>query len=205
MRMSPSQMYDRVLAKDRDCNGRFYFGVRTTGVFCLPSCTARKPRRENVQFFPTCAAAREAGFRACRKCHPEDFGRDADPVLATIKALVAEVRQSPANFADTRALVHRSGFGPTRLTELVRQHCATTPAGLLRQARLDHARRQLRQDDTPLAEVAGAAGFASLSVFHAQFRRHHGLTPAAYRALQADKPRKTLKTRKQTAGRGHGP
>ena len=58
MRMSPTQMYDRVLAGDRDWNGRFFFGVRTTGVFCLPSCAARKPRRENVLFFPTCEIGR---------------------------------------------------------------------------------------------------------------------------------------------------
>ena len=183
--MLPTQMHDRVLAGDRDWNGRFFFGVRTTGVFCLPSCAARKPRPENVLFFPTCEAARAAGFRACRKCHPDDFARGADPVLEAIEALVAEVRDRPGDFADTRGLVRRSGFGPTRLAELLRQHYHATPADLLRQARLVHARGRLQAGDAALTDVAGEAGFASLSVFHEQFRSHHGLAPAAYRALRS--------------------
>ncbi|HTQ31045.1 MAG TPA: Ada metal-binding domain-containing protein [Opitutaceae bacterium] len=184
MRMTHATMYDRFLASDANWNGRFFVGVRTTGIYCLPSCKARKPKPQHVRFFPTVEAARAAGLRACRKCHPDDFARGADPVLETIESLVAEVRANPAAFSDARAMVRRSGFGATRLFELVRQHYHATPADLLLRARLEFAKQQLRSGDAGLAEVAATAGFASLSVFHEHFRQYNGLTPAAYRDLR---------------------
>lgn len=176
-------MYARVLESDASCNGRFFTGVLTTGIYCLPACKARKPKPENVRFFPTCEAARAAGLRPCRKCHPDDFARGADPVLADIESLVREIRTQPQAFADARAIVRRSGFGPTRLFELFRQHFHTTPADLLVRARLEVAKRKLGSTDRGLLEIAAAAGFESVSVFHEHFRRRNGLTPGAYREL----------------------
>ncbi len=184
MRMTNAAMYDRVLAGDASCNGRFFTGVLTTGIYCLPACKARKPKAGNVRFFPTCEAAREAGLRACKKCHPDDFARGADPVLETIEALVAEVRTRPENFTDARAIVRRSGFGATRVFELFRQHYHTTPADLLLRARLSAAKRQLLASDSPLSRIAADAGFESISAFHENFRRLNGLTPAAFRELR---------------------
>ncbi len=182
-------MYERVLASDASCNGRFFLGVLTTGIYCLPSCRARKPRAENIRFFPTCRAAREAGLRACKKCHPDDFERGADPVLETVEALVAEVRAEPRKFPDARAIVRRSGFGATRVFELFRLHYHTTPADLLAGARVAAARRMLldgKQKNASLLDVAEAAGFESQSAFYEHFRRLNGLTPSAWRELGAD-------------------
>jgi len=183
MRMSHAQMYARLLAGDAAYNGRFFTGVLTTGIYCLPSCKARKPLSENVRFFPSCEAARAAGLRPCKKCHPDDFARGADPVLETIETVVGEVRARPGDFADARAVVRRTGFGPTRAFELFRQHYHATPAELLLRARLAVAKRQLLETETALADIAYSAGFESLSGFHDNFLRHNGLTPAAYREL----------------------
>lgn len=182
-RLKEDEMYARVLAGDAASNGRFFFGVTTTGIYCLPSCRARKPLRRNTRFFPTVEAARAGGLRPCRKCRPDDFARGADPVLESIEALVAEMRADPAAFPDVRAVARRSGFGPTRLFELFRLHYHATPADVLAHARLRAARSRLRESRDGLAAVAAATGFDSLSAFHDQFRRHTGLTPAAYRAL----------------------
>ncbi len=187
MRMTNATMYARVLASDASCNGRFFTGVLTTGIYCLPACKARKPKPENVRFFPTCEAARAAGLRPCKKCHPDDFARGADPVLETIESLVAEVRENPAAFADAGAIVRRSGFGATRVFELFRLHYHTTPADLLVRARVAAAKRQLLATRAGLAEIASGVGFESLSVFHEHFRRLNGLTPAAYRELRSDR------------------
>jgi AraC family transcriptional regulator of adaptative response / DNA-3-methyladenine glycosylase II len=181
--MTHAAMYARVLASDASCNGRFFLGVTTTGIYCLPDCKARKPKPENVRFFPTCEAARAAGLRPCKKCHPDDFARGADPVLESIESLVREVRAQPAAFPDARAIVRRSGFGATRLFEFFRQHYHATPADLLLRARLAAARQALGAGNAPLAGIAADAGFESLSVFHEHFRQRSGLTPAAYRAL----------------------
>ncbi|MGC4071704.1 MAG: Ada metal-binding domain-containing protein [Nibricoccus sp.] len=183
MRLTDKTMYARVLAGDADYNGRFFTGVLTTDIYCLPSCKARKPKQENVRFFPTCEAARAFGLRPCLKCHPDDFARGADPVLESIETLVAEIRATPTAFPDVSAIVHRSGFGSTRLFELFRQHFHSTPADLLLGARLENARALLTQTTRPLASVAADSGFESLSVFHDHFRRITGLTPASYRQL----------------------
>ena len=183
MRLTNATMFARVLASDASCNGRFFFGVTSTGIYCLPSCRARKPRPENVRFFPSVEAARTAGLRPCKKCHPDDFARGADPVLESIEVLVEEVRAAPQHFPDARAIVRRSGFGPTRLFELLRLHYHATPAEVLLRARLDAAKQKLLTTRAGLAEIAGEVGFESLSVLHEQFKTFNGLTPAAYRGL----------------------
>jgi AraC family transcriptional regulator of adaptative response / DNA-3-methyladenine glycosylase II len=183
MRMSHARMYERLLAGDAAYDGSFFTGVVTTGIYCLPSCKARKPKPENVRFFPTCEAARATGLRACKKCHPDDYACGTDPVLETIETLVGEIRTNPAAFADGRAVVRRSGFGTTRTFELFRQHYHTTPADLLLRARLHAAKQALLSSPAPPADIAFAAGFESLSAFHGNFLRHNGLTPAAYGKL----------------------
>lgn len=186
--MTDARMYERVLASDASCNGRFFLGVLTTGIYCLPGCRARKPRRENVRFFPTCEAARSAGLRPCKKCHPDDFARGADPVLESIETLVGEIRARPADFRDARAIVRRSGFGASRVFELFRLHYHLTPADLLARARLAQAKDRLLATDQPLADVTADVGFESLSVFHAHFRQQTGLTPGDYRRLRSAGP-----------------
>lgn len=177
-------MYDRMLASDASYNGHFFTGVLTTGIYCLPSCKARKPKPENVKFFPTCEAARAAGLRPCKKCHPDDFARGADPVLEDIETLVAEIRENPAAFADARAVVRRSGFGTTRLFELFRLHYHASPGDVLLRARIARAKRRLIDNDEGIIQVASEAGFESVSVFHEHFRRSTGMTPSAYRDLR---------------------
>ena len=176
-------MYGRLLASDPTYDGRFFTGVLTTGIYCLPSCRARKPLAKNVRFFPTCEAARAAGLRPCKKCHPDDYARGADPVLETIESVATELRADPAAFPDAAALIRRSGYGATRAHELFRQHFHATPAELIAAARLDRAREKLLNTSTPLADVAFASGYESLSTFHDAFVSRTGLTPAVTRDL----------------------
>ncbi|HZZ17916.1 MAG TPA: Ada metal-binding domain-containing protein [Opitutaceae bacterium] len=188
MRTSPATMYSRFAASDPAWDGRFFTGVTTTGIYCLPSCKAKKPKRQNVRFFPSVESARESGFRACLKCHPDDFARGADPVLESIESLVAEMRADPAKFKDVKTVVKRSGFGTTRCFELFRQHFHTTPADLLLRSRIDQARKLLGSGDTPLSDVAADAGFESISVFHEHFKEQNGMTPTDYRKLRSPGP-----------------
>ena len=119
MRLNPAQLYARVLVGDPGDNGRLFFGVTTTGIYCLPSCKTRKPKPENTRFSPTAEAA-----------------RGADPAPKSIEQLVSEIRANPVAFPDARAIFKRSGFGPTRLFELFRQYYHATPADVLLRARL---------------------------------------------------------------------
>jgi AraC family transcriptional regulator, regulatory protein of adaptative response / DNA-3-methyladenine glycosylase II len=191
MRLSSAKMYARMLASDASCDGQFFTGVLTTGIYCLPSCRARKPRPENVRFFPSCQAARAAGLRPCKKCHPDDYERGADPVLESIEALITAIRSDPASFSSIRQVVARSGFGATRLFELIRLHYHATPAELLVRARITAAQRLLQpgpgraaSDGEDIASIAFQVGFESVSVFYEHFRRLTGLAPGAYRDLE---------------------
>jgi AraC family transcriptional regulator of adaptative response / DNA-3-methyladenine glycosylase II len=181
LRLTRDEMYERIVANDASCNGRFFVGVRTTGIYCLPSCRARKPLRTNVDFFEDVDSARAAGLRACRRCHPDDFARGFDPVIEEIEALAEEVRLDPASFPNVRALVQRSGYGATRLFELFRLHFGTTPAAFLIEAKIETAKRLLANGSTTIAEVAYASGFQTPSVFHEHFKRLTGTTASAYR------------------------
>src|SRR5688500_16097818 len=145
MIMTRDHMLERFYARDRASNGRFITGVLTTGIYCLPSCTARKPLPENVRFFATRDEARSAGLRACRRCRPDDFYQQYDPDVHLLETLAADVRRTPAAFADAAAMVASSGIGTTKLNALFRQHFHTTPAAFLARERVAAARAALAE------------------------------------------------------------
>jgi AraC family transcriptional regulator of adaptative response / DNA-3-methyladenine glycosylase II len=179
--LTDDEMYARALASDASYNGRFFIGVLTTGIYCLPSCHARKPFRRNVRFFSDVESARASGLRACKKCFPDDFAGGMDPVMDEIDALAGEVRRDPASFPDVAALVKRLGYGTTRLYQLFGLRFNLTPAEFLIETKLEYAKRMLDETEAPVTDVAFAAGFASLTAFHQNFKRITGQTPAAYR------------------------
>lgn len=164
--MNDPRMYARLLAGDAIYNSRFFTGVLTTGIYCLPACKARKPKPENVRFFPTCNAAHAAGLRPCRKCSLDDYARDADPLLET---LAGEIRGHPAAFADVRTVVRRSGFGVTRAFELFRQHYHAIPEDVLLRTRFYAARQRLLHTKESLADIAFATRLCKSDRFSRKF------------------------------------
>ena len=186
MKLSEEQMYARFQESDATCNGAFWVGVMTTGIYCLPSCHARKALRKNVRFFPSIESACAAKLRPCQQCYPDDFARGQDPLLEQIETLAREVRQNPCNFSTPRSLVRRSGFGATRLFELFREHYHVTPGEFLLQSRLAAAQTHLVEHQATVSESAWHVGFRSLSTFHEHFRRRTGLSPSEYQRLGGD-------------------
>src|SRR5258708_1607453 len=83
--MNETARWQAVLGRDRDADGRFVYAVRSTGIYCRPSCPSRRPRRDRVAFFETPTAAREAGFRACKRCKPDTAAAIADPWIEKIR------------------------------------------------------------------------------------------------------------------------
>ena len=172
-----------VEARDVFADGSFFYAVKTTGVYCRPSCRVRKPLRQNVRFFTNPTEARLAGLRPCRRCHPDDFANGEDVDRDEVLTLVREVEADPGRFPDVEALVERSGYGATHLFEVFRRVLGVTPASVLNIARIEHARRLLRETTDSVLEVALASGFRSASAFHRRFKDATGLTPASYRRL----------------------
>ena len=164
------------LGRDRRFAGRFYAGVKTTGVYCRPGCPAPLPKPRNVLFFPCAAAAEEAGFRACRRCRPETA--PGTPAWAGTSATVARaLRQIEAGLADdvpVADLAARLGVGERHLRRLFAEHLGASPLAVARTRRLHFARRLL--DDTALrmSDVALAAGYSSVRRFNEAMRDAFG-------------------------------
>ena len=185
MRWSEHELYQVFTARDAAWDGRFLTGVVTTGIYCLPSCSARKPRAENVRFFPGEDEARAAGLRPCRRCRPDLFYARRDPDLERLEGLLAEAAAAPAEFPDAASLAAASGFGVTKLAALTRRHYHATPLGLLQRLRVAWAAERLLHGRERVLDVGFSAGWDSASAFHAAFRRLTGLSPGAYRRLRA--------------------
>ncbi len=165
-------------------DGWVFCGVKTTGIYCRPSCPARTPKRENVRFFATAAAAQSAGFRACKRCRP-----DATPGSPDWDLRADLVGRAMRLIAD--GVVDREGVGglAARLgyTErhVHRQLVATVGAGplaLARAQRAQSARLLLETTDVPITGVAFAAGFQSVRQFNATVREVFAMTPGELRA-----------------------
>ena len=177
-----NRRFDLFLARDRASDGKFLTGVLTTGIYCLPSCPAKRPRRENVRFFRTPDEAQRSGLRPCRRCHPDWFYRGEEWHENLYEQTAARVRNAPAAFPDISAIAATAGLSRTALNDLFRDHAHESPGAFLRRIRVDHAARLIERGAKP-ADAAAAAGFESASAFHDRFLAGTGLTPGAYAGL----------------------
>ncbi|CAJ7158935.1 bifunctional DNA-binding transcriptional regulator/O6-methylguanine-DNA methyltransferase Ada [Burkholderia pseudomallei] len=165
-----------LVARDVDADGAFCYAVKTTGVFCRPSCASRLPRRENVSFFADTGAARAAGYRPCKRCRPEGLPRELDIVNRACAVLDAH-RQDRFTLAQLSDAVHVSPFHLQRLfTRVVgvspRQYQAAQRGAALRDA---------LQSGAAVTRAAVDAGFNSPSRLYESVPRELGMSPSAFR------------------------
>ncbi len=177
-----------MLASDASYDGRFITGVLSTGIYCLPSCRARKPKPENVRFFKTIEDAQLAGLRSCKKCKPDEFYSGEDSAVEIVEALACKVRAIPWDFDGVPSLAEALDRSQSTVHEIFREHFHKTPAEFLVNARLEWACRQLLDSDKDIGEIALDAGFGTLSAFYENFRSSAGMSPAAYRNLRTGGP-----------------
>ena len=165
-------MLDAFLSADASFDGIFVTAVRTTGIFCRPSCSARKPRPENVRFFASSQDALSQGFRPCKRCRPLELPGEAPDWL---RPLLAEVADDPARRwrdADLRAL----GLSPERVRRWFQKHHGMTFHAYSRARRLGSALGWV-SDGSGVARSAFESGYDSLSGFNEAFRRYFGASP----------------------------
>lgn len=186
MRWSRDFLLARFNARDARYDGRFLTGVLTTGIYCLPSCAARRPKPENVRFFESEDDARAAGLRPCLRCRPDRLEAGRDHELELVEELARELFARPGDFPDVASLARRAGVGATLLNELVRRHFHASTATWLQRARFERAARELTASTRRPLDVALDQGFESASSFHDAFRRRAGMGPAAYRRMARD-------------------
>jgi AraC family transcriptional regulator of adaptative response/methylated-DNA-[protein]-cysteine methyltransferase len=164
-------------AKDASYDGLFYTGVRTTGIFCRPSCPARKPLRRNIEFFPSVRRALFAGFRPCQRCRPLEADGRLPEWVEGLLAMVDADPERRIRSADLRAM----GLTPERVRRYFQRSYGITFDAYCRARRLAGALEQLREG-ADLDSAASDAGYESLSGFREAFSRHFGTPPGRGRA-----------------------
>ncbi|TGD96499.1 bifunctional DNA-binding transcriptional regulator/O6-methylguanine-DNA methyltransferase Ada [Methylobacterium nonmethylotrophicum] len=167
-----------IARRDRSADGHFVYAVRTTGVYCRPSCAARPARPENVSFHPTCAAAEAAGFRACRRCRPNEASlaeRQAASVARACRRI--EAAETPPALA---ALAAEAGLSPYHFHRVFKQVTGVTPRAYAAARRATRVAEGLRQAGT-VTEAIYEAGYSAASRFYAASTARLGMTPTAYR------------------------
>jgi AraC family transcriptional regulator of adaptative response / DNA-3-methyladenine glycosylase II len=171
--------------RDARFDGRLFVGITSTGIYCRPVCPARTAKREHCRFFPSAAAAQEAGFRPCLRCRPEtapDLAswRGSSNTVARALALIAEGGLDGGE-ASVDRLAERLGLGERQLRRLFQQHLGASPGAVAQTRRTLFAKQLLQETRLPMVEVALAAGFGSVRRFNETFRDLFGRPPSALR------------------------
>lgn len=181
--MDDESRYEAVRGRDERFDGVFFTAVRTTGIYCRPSCPARTPLRTNVRFYPSAAAAQAAGFRACKRCRPDavpgsaEWNVRADAVGRAMRLISDGVvdREGVSGLAD------RLGYSARQVQRLLSTELGAGPVALARAQRAHTARVLLQTTTLPITEIAFAAGFASVRQFNDTIREVYDRTPSALR------------------------
>jgi AraC family transcriptional regulator of adaptative response/methylated-DNA-[protein]-cysteine methyltransferase len=163
------------LARDRSWDGRVIGAVKTTGIYCKLSCPARRPKRENVEFFLDGDAARAAGYRPCLRCKPDEVGRDRAAVARAIRLI--EAAEETPSLAELAAAV---GYAPHHFQRLFTRDVGVSPAQYARALRARRAQTELKEDKS-VTEAIYDSGYSAPSRFYADARERLGMTPSAWR------------------------
>jgi AraC family transcriptional regulator of adaptative response / DNA-3-methyladenine glycosylase II len=184
MKLSRSACYRAVVARDARYDGRFFTGVKTTGIYCRPICPARPPKLENCTFVPTAAAAQAAGFRPCLRCRPES-SPDLDAwrgTSATVSRALKMIEGGALDDeGDVASLADRLEIGERQLRRLFRRHLGAAPITVAQTRRILLAKQLIHQTDLSMIEVALASGFGSVRRFNETFQNLYRRPPSELR------------------------
>jgi AraC family transcriptional regulator of adaptative response / DNA-3-methyladenine glycosylase II len=183
MELETHTCYQALQARDGRFDGEFFVGVRTTGIYCRPICTAKTPRAENCRFFASAGAAERAGFRPCLRCRPE-LAPGRAPVDATSRLAATaytRIEEGALSIGGVEDLAQELGVTARHLRRVVEEEFGVSPVALAQTQRLLLAKRLLTDTDLSVTDIAFASGFASLRRFNALFRERYRLNPTALR------------------------
>ncbi|MFF3492613.1 Ada metal-binding domain-containing protein [Streptomyces sp. NPDC002795] len=183
--------YEAVRSRDARFDGEFFFAVETTGIYCRPSCPAVTPKRRNVRYYATAAAAQGSGFRACRRCRPDAVPGSADwnvraDVVGRAMRLIGD---GIVDREGVGGLAVRLGYSARQVQRQLTAELGAGPVALARAQRAHTARVLLQTTPLPVTEIAFAAGFASVRQFNDTIREVYARTPTQLRAEAPDKRR----------------
>jgi AraC family transcriptional regulator of adaptative response/methylated-DNA-[protein]-cysteine methyltransferase len=169
--------WNAVIARDRACDDDFVFAVTTTGIYCRPSCPARRPSRAHVRFFHDGFAAREAGFRPCLRCQPDAVSREVAAVTLA-RQTIEEALNSGGRVPGLADLAAQSGYSAAHFQRVFTRAMGLSPARFARGMRMELAQTALA--DASVTEAIYAAGYGGASAFYAAAGERMGMTPSVW-------------------------
>lgn len=179
VQISDNEKWKAVVSCDKSYDGLFFIGVKTTGIFCRPSCRAKTPARENVVFLGDAKAAIDAGFRPCKKCRPDKTVFEPD--LELVKKAKDILDSNYDSITDLAHIAIQLGVSTNHLARLFKKQLGFTPVQYITALRVGKAAELLGQADASILEIAYMTGFRSLSNFYKCFKEQTGHTPKEYR------------------------
>src|SRR5713226_5904838 len=176
--MNSPEMWNAVLARDASRDGSFVFAVRSTGIYCRPSCPARRPRREQVSFFQIPEAAEQAGFRACRRCHPRR-ARTADPQIELVRQICHAIDEHDEEPLTLKTLSAETGVSAHHLQRTFKEVMGITPRQYAESRRLKQFKSNVKNGSSVINAMYDAGYGSSRSLYETSGSRL-GMTPATY-------------------------
>lgn len=179
MTLTEEEKWNAVVQCNRNYDGIFFYGVKTTGIFCKPSCKSKEPKRSNIKFFDNIGDAYAYGLRPCKRCRPDLL--DFNPIEDFIKKAKDIFDTYYANHEKLKLELSKLGVSQNHLIQLFHKKYKITPVKYLNQLRIEKALHLLATTDKSIMNIALLCGFQSLSNFYDSFKRQVGITPKEYR------------------------
>src|SRR5229473_3454422 len=180
----PGKQWQQVLERDASADGQFFYAVKSTGIFCKPSCPSRRPTRKQVQFFPTTAAAEAAGYRACKRCEPERTTAKADPQAGAIAAVTEYLQNHAEERTKLADVAKATGVGRLTILRGFKRVLGVSPGQYAKEARLERFKNKVREPKNgkaPITDAIYEAGFGSSSRLYEKSSAALGMTPRVMR------------------------
>jgi AraC family transcriptional regulator of adaptative response/methylated-DNA-[protein]-cysteine methyltransferase len=174
-RLDADTAWAAFMRRDRSWDGKILGAVHTTGIYCKPSCPARRPKRENVTFYTSAEEARAAGYRPCLRCKPDEVGRDREAVAKAIK-IIEQAEETP----NLQELADAVGYAPHHFQRLFKRDLGVSPAEYARGLRNRRTETALKVNER-VTDAVYEAGYSSPSGFYSDAKERLGMTPSAWR------------------------
>ncbi|MGE8203064.1 bifunctional transcriptional activator/DNA repair enzyme AdaA [Heyndrickxia sp. NPDC080065] len=176
--LSFDEMWEKIIACDRTYDGLFFTAVKTTKIYCRPSCRSRKPKKVNVEFYQDINEVEKAGYRACKRCQPEvEHTPQIDLIRKAIAFLINHYKQRVI----LEDIANHVGVSSFYLERLFKQETGKTPRAYLEKIRIDKAANLLQNTGLTNLEICYETGFHSTSNFYRIFRQEKQCSPSEYR------------------------
>jgi AraC family transcriptional regulator of adaptative response/methylated-DNA-[protein]-cysteine methyltransferase len=177
----PGKQWQQVLERDASADGQFFYAVKSTRIYCKPSCPSRRPTRKNVTFFPTTAAAESAGYRACRRCEPERTTARPDPQAGAIAAVTEYLKEHADKRTRLADVAKATGVGRLTILRGFKRVLGVSPGQFAKEARLAKFKDKVREPKTRITDAIYEAGYGSSSRLYEKSSASLGMTPRVMR------------------------